>query len=85
MKELLSKEFNGKRKNNCLCRENYQILMSNHREKDKEGNDFMYSLERENKTFWLLQKQKKKNNPTEDCLPHIISVTDEKREIKSIV
>lgn len=33
--------------------------MSNHCEKDKEGNAFMYSLERESKTFWLLQKQKK--------------------------
>lgn len=33
--------------------------MSNHHEKDKEANAFMYSSERENKTFWLLQKQKK--------------------------
>lgn len=60
MKELLSKCFNGRRKNNsCLCRENYQILMSNHGEKDKEGNAFLYSSKRENKTFWLIQKQKK--------------------------
>lgn len=33
--------------------------MSNHCEKDKEGSAFMYSSERKNKTFWVLQKQKK--------------------------
>lgn len=52
MKELLSKWFNGRRKNNSyLCKEDYQILMSNHHEKDKKGNVFMQSLERDSKTF----------------------------------
>lgn len=85
MKELLSKWFNGRRKNNsCLCRENYRNLMSNHHEKDKEGNAFMYSSERENKTFWLFQKQRKMY-PTEDCLPHHISAPDEKRKKHNLV
>lgn len=58
--------------------------MSNHHEKDKEGNAFMYSSERENKTFWLFQKQRKMY-PTEDCLPHHISATDEKRKKHNLV
>lgn len=61
MEEFLSKWLNGKSKYDllCLCRENYQILMSNRHEKDQEGSAFMYSSETENKIFWLQQKQKK--------------------------
>jgi len=60
MEEFLSKWLNVKSKYDllCLCRENYQILMSNHNEKDREGSAFMYSSERENEIFWLWQKKK---------------------------
>lgn len=61
MEDFLSKWLNGKSKYDllCLCREKYQILMSNRHEKDQEGSAFMYSSETENKIFWLQQKQKK--------------------------
>lgn len=86
MEEFLSKWLNGKSKYDllCLCRENYQILMSNRHEKDKEGSAFMYSSERENKIFWLWQKQKK-CIPQRIVFPILLLSLMQKEKLKSIV
>lgn len=87
MEEFLSKWFNGKSQIYdllCLYRENYQILMSNCHEKDKEGSAFVCSSERENKIFYLWQNQEK-CSPQRIVFPILLLLLMQKEKLKSLV